>query len=111
LSDRFEGEVYRCIAGARLQYTVSDLRGGAGRTLTCDKGQALNRNAAGQLLCKAQIPARDCNERSLLRRFGPGLKQVKLAMTPMCIAWKDGDSSAPEAASISFDGGVGGVVR
>ncbi len=111
LSETFEGEIYRCIAGARLQYTVSDVRGGPGRTLTCDKGQALNRNAVGQLLCKAQIPARDCNERSLLRRFGPGLKQVKLAMSPMCIAWKEGDPAAPEANAISFDGGVGGVVR
>ena len=111
LADGFEGEIFRCIAGARLQYTVTELHGGAGRTLTCDKGQALNRDAAGRLLCKAQIAARDCNERSLLRRFGPGLKQARLAITPVCVAWKEGDAGAPDAGPISLDGGVGVVVR
>ena len=111
LPERFEGEIYRCIAGARLQYTVAELTGGAGRTLTCDKGEALYLSPTGQLSCKTQIPARDCNERSLLRRFGPGEKQAHLAATPVCRAWRDSDSGLPTAGETSFDGGVGGIAR
>ena len=111
IPERFEGEVYRCIAGARLQYTVSELTGGAGRTLTCEKGEALYLSNSGQLTCKPQIPARDCNERSLLRRFGPGEKQAHLAATPVCRAWRESDPGMPTAGEMTFDGGVGGIAR
>ena len=89
LPDRFDGEIYRCIAGTRLQYTLVETRGEAGRTFTCEKGQALILNATGQVQCRAQIPARDCNERSLLRRYGPGAKTARLSSRGVCIAWKD----------------------
>ena len=73
----YEGEVYRCIAGARMQYTLGAFAGVAsfdhGQTITCDKGQALYHSAGGRLECRAQKPARDCNERSLLRRYGAGI--------------------------------------
>jgi hypothetical protein len=111
MSERFEGEVYRCIAGTRLQYTVTAQSGGAGRTLTCDKSQALFLSATGQLTCKAQAPARDCNERSLLRRYGPGVKMARVASTGVCTAWREDpiDPTAPMTATAPVgDGGVGG---
>jgi hypothetical protein len=92
VADGYEGEVYRCIAGARMQYTIADYGGQAnfdhGQTLTCNKGEALYHTAAGLLQCRPQKPARDCNERSLLRRFGAGIKVLKISRADVCAAWK-----------------------
>jgi hypothetical protein len=92
IADGYEGEVYRCIAGARMQYTIADYAGQAnfdhGQTLTCNKGEALYHTAAGLLQCRPQKPARDCNERSLLRRFGAGIKVVKISRADVCAAWR-----------------------
>ena len=92
IADGYEGEVYRCIAGARMQYTIADYSGQAnfdhGQTLTCQKNEALYHTAAGVLQCRAQKPARDCNERSLLRRFGAGIKILKIAQSNVCAEWR-----------------------
>jgi hypothetical protein len=93
----YEGEVYRCIAGARMQYTIADFNGpnlngsanfGHGQTFTCQKGEALYHAAGGGLQCRAQKPARDCNERSLLRRFGAGIKVLKIERNGVCAQWR-----------------------
>ncbi len=88
----YEGEVYRCIAGARMQYTIADYSGQAdfnhGQTIVCNKGEALYHSANGALQCKAQIPARDCNERSLLRRFGAGIKIMAMSGQQVCTAYR-----------------------
>jgi hypothetical protein len=90
--DTYEGEVYRCIAGARMQYTIADYAGQAnfdhGQTFTCKKGDALYHTATGALECRVQKPARDCNERSLLRRFGAGIKVLKISQSNVCVAWR-----------------------
>jgi len=90
--DGYEGEVYRCIAGARMQYTMADYSGAAnfdhGQTLTCQKNEALYHTSAGVLQCRAQKPARDCNERSLLRRFGAGIKILKVSQSNICAEWR-----------------------
>ncbi len=90
--DTYEGEVYRCIAGARMQYTIADYAGQAnfdhGQTFTCNKGEALYHAASGALQCRVQKPARDCNERSLLRRFGAGIKVLKVSQSNVCVAWR-----------------------
>jgi hypothetical protein len=92
IGDAFDGEVYRCIAGARMQYTIADYAGQAnfdhGQTFTCAKGEALYHTAAGALQCRVQKPARDCNERSLLRRFGAGIKVLKVSQSNVCVAWR-----------------------
>jgi hypothetical protein len=92
IAEGYDGEVYRCIAGARMQYTIADYAGQAnfdhGQTLTCQKGEALYHTAAGVLQCRPQKPARDCNERSLLRRFGAGIKIIKVSQAPVCSAWR-----------------------
>ena len=92
IAQSYEGELYRCIAGSRMQYTLADYSAQAsfdhGQTLTCQKGEALYHTAAGLLQCRAQKPARDCNERSLLRRFGAGIKVIKMSRQGECISWR-----------------------
>ena len=117
VASTYEGEVFRCIAGARMQYTLADYAGSAdfarGQTVSCQKGEALYHSAAGQLACRPQRPARDCNERSLLRRYGAGIKVLKLAEARECVAWSSETAEATGSASetMMVDGGVGGVVR
>lgn len=98
----YEGEVFRCIAGARMQYTVADFSGQAdfnhGQTIVCQKGEALYHSASGALQCRPQAPARDCNERSLLRRFGAGIKVLSLAGAQVCAVWKPQTVAAAPAA-------------
>ena len=123
LSDRYEGEVYRCIAGARMQWTLADYLGKVdfshGQTITCNKSEALvlshtEGQEAGHLQCLPQKPARDCNERSLLRRFGAGVKIIKIITTETYTAYREVQtqtSSSSSAFSMSIDGGVGGVAH
>lgn len=80
---RFNGEIYRCIAGTRMQVTLGEMVNGAasfekGETFSCGKGEALFHSRGGVLQCRPQTPERDCNERSLLRKFGPGIKLVSM---------------------------------
>ena len=112
----YEGELYRCIAGARMQYTLAEFHGQAsfdhGQSFTCAKGEALYHSAAGQLACRPQKPARDCNERSLLRRFGAGIKVLSLARAQQCVAYRSVTAKASGGGgSLILDGGVGGIVR
>ena len=107
----YEGELYRCIAGARMQYTLADYTGAAdfarGQTVSCLKGEALYHSATGQIACRSQRPARDCNERSLLRRYGAGIKVMKLALAQECVAYTTETAQAGSSASLQLDGGVG----
>jgi hypothetical protein len=117
IAEGYEGEVYRCIAGAHMQITIAPWREQisfeGGQTLTCQKGEALWHSAGqggGRLVCRPQIPARDCNERSLLRRFGAGIKILTLVMTEKYQAYRKHSSGAATTA-MTFDGGVGGFVN
>lgn len=79
----YTGEIYRCVAGTRMQVTVGEMVNGAasfdrGDTFSCAKGEALVHTRGGALQCRPQAPERDCNERSLLRKFGPGIKLVNM---------------------------------
>jgi hypothetical protein len=117
IAEGYEGEVYRCIAGSHMQVTIAQWRDqvsfAGGQTLSCQKGEALWHSAGqggGRLVCKPQIPARDCNERSLLRRFGAGIKILTLVMTEKYQAYHE-HSSAAATTAMTFDGGVGGMVN
>ncbi len=108
----YEGELFRCIAGARMQYTLADYAGSAdfarGQTVSCLKGEALYHSATGQIACRPQRPARDCNERSLLRRYGAGIKVLKLALAQECIAYRSETAQSGGAqGALQLDGGVG----
>jgi hypothetical protein len=118
IDDLYEGELYRCIAGTHMQVTIADFKQdisfAGGQTLTCRKGEALYHYAGApggkggaRLECRAQKPARDCNERSLLRRFGAGIKILSMTVTEKYTAYREESSSS--AGSLTLDGGVGGV--
>ncbi len=124
LPDSYQGEVYRCIAGARMQWTMADYLGkidfSQGQTFTCAKSEALvmskvDGQAQGKLQCLPQKPARDCNERSLLRRFGAGVKIIKIITVETYTAYREEQTQTASASSSSFnmtiDGGVGGVAH
>jgi hypothetical protein len=115
VDEAYEGEVYRCIAGSHMQVTIAQFRDKisfeGGQTLACQKGEALYHvpgHGAGKLECRPQKPARDCNERSLLRRFGAGIKVLTLIYTEKYTAYRE-SSHESESVSMSFDGGVGGI--
>ncbi len=119
IDEHYEGELYRCIAGTHMQYVMADYSGQIsfdhGQTITCTKGDALWRQATGEIACRPQKPARDCNERSLLRRFGAGVKIVKIITVETYTAYREemvqSASMATSSFSMSIDGGVGGVVH
>jgi hypothetical protein len=114
ISDAYDGELYRCIAGTWLQATIADYDGkvdfSGGQTLVCGKNDALYHAPGGKVECRRQKPARDCNERSLLRRFGAGLKILTITTTESYTAYREEEeASETYASSMSLDGGVGGV--
>ena len=78
----YQGELFRCLAGTHMQVTVGQQVNGQSNfdqaeTFSCRKGEALVYGHGGSLTCAPQAPQRNCNERSLLRRHGPGVKLVK----------------------------------
>ncbi len=112
--EAYAGELFRCIAGAHMQYVLAPYAGEArfdhGQTVVCRKGEALWRDLGGKLQCRPQTPARDCNERSLLRRYGAGIKILKAAVSEQCVEWRSETVQAESATGggLQLDGGVGG---
>jgi hypothetical protein len=133
IANTYEGELYRCLAGTRLQYVMAEYKGlidfGPGETVTCVKNSALYRSREGKLECRPQKPARDCNERSLLRRYGAGVKIIHVLIVETYTAYRtfqngvliaeNSSSSSSTAVSTAgastggFEsfGGVGGVAH
>ncbi|WP_297804643.1 hypothetical protein [uncultured Brevundimonas sp.] len=110
VADSYEGELYRCIAGTTLQWTRSE-GDGAGETVTCEKGQALW-FGGGNLECRPQKRERDCHERSLLRRYGAGIKEVVLRGEETITEYREEvvERSLAVTGNMMMDGGVGGRV-
>lgn len=114
VADDYNGEIYRCIAGTRMQYTWAEYLGQVsfegGKTITCEKNQSLWHAPGGKLECRTQKPERDCNERSLLRRFGAGIKILTMTIVETYTAYREEEveSASSSASSFSFSGGVGG---
>ncbi len=97
--ETYSGEIFRCMSGTHMRVTIE------GRTFDCTAGQALWFENS-QVTCKTQIARRPCNERSLLRRFGPGDKMVHL---------RDAESRQVRRettynGAMTMDGGVGASV-
>jgi hypothetical protein len=123
VSANFQGELYRCIAGTHMQVTLGHLEGGSpsfasGETFSCRKGESLWHSRGGQLSCRTQTAERNCNERSLLRKFGPGVKLVQVASkSTICepaqrtkvtkVAKEVKVSRAIAGGNLILDGGVG----
>lgn len=121
VEEAYDGELYRCIAGTRMQITIAEyldrISFDGGETMICGKGEALYRRRgaageAGELVCRPQAPARDCNERSLLRRFGAGVKVLTIVTVEKYTAYREEviTESSSSSMTMSLDGGVGGVV-
>ena len=119
----YKGELFRCMAGTSMQVTLGSVENGKasfahGETFACRKGEALTHKHGGNLACAPQTPERDCNERSLLRRHGPGIKLVTAqAQHKTCIPRSRTVMKSVErqvertrqskAQAMIFDGGVG----
>ena len=122
IDDAYDGELYRCIAGTHMQATIADYDGRIafdhGQTLPCAKGDALYHTPAAhgqggaQVVCRPQKPARDCNERSLLRRFGAGVKILTMLFEEKYTAYREEtvQTFSASSSSMSLDGGVGGIM-
>lgn len=92
----YRGEIFRCMAGTRMRYTLG------GQSYDCEAGQALWYEN-GRVECRTQQARRPCNERSLLRRHGPGDKLVRI---------RDAETREVRAettfnGAMTMDGGVG----
>jgi len=148
IHDGYDGELYRCIAGTRLQFTFADfldqINFDHGQTMSCRKGESLwygkggpggaasayaaeyaeayagghggpgGPLAGGVLECRPQKPERDCNERSLLRRYGAGVKVLTMWREETYTEYREETVQAAGVAvmgsSLTLDGGVGGRV-
>ena len=112
IGETFRGELFRCIAGTRLQATYADYMGkvafDGGQTMDCAKGQALYLEN-GALSCRTQTAQRNCFERSLLRRHGAGVKIFKMTKVEEYASFKE--EIVASQSEIALDGGVGGFVH
>ena len=95
----YRGEIYRCIAGTFMRYTI------AGVSSDCAKSEALAYDGE-KVACKTQETRRPCNERSLLRRFGPGAKTASLRGAQHTTAARR-EVLTSRGSQMSLDGGVG----
>jgi hypothetical protein len=120
----YAGEVYRCMAGTAMQATLISIGAdgsenyGDARTLACAKGEALVHRPGGSLACEAASAQRNCFERSLLRKWGPLEKFVRVrfeetvtVQVPRIVTREQTRQEtrlgALGGAPIVFDGGVG----
>jgi len=111
----YEGEIYRCMAGTAMQVTLGWREDGADRyegatTIACEKGEALRHAPGGRLYCAAQEERRACNERSLLRLYGPGVKLIYVRYEESFMESYERRTVSSELSSMTLmlDGGVGG---
>jgi hypothetical protein len=107
----FDGEMFRCMAGTRMEVAIGRMVDGravfdGGRTLSCDKGQALSYKS-GAMVCTAQQARAACNERSLLRRYGPGIKYATVTTTQQVATQRQSAQTTSFRSSMFIDGGVG----
>jgi hypothetical protein len=110
----FDGEIYRCMAGTWMQTSIGWREEGVdrfedGQTLVCEKGEALRHAPGGRLYCATEEPRRNCNERSLLRRYGPGIKLVyyRYEETYTETVERRSERVSTQSMTIMLDGGVG----
>lgn len=117
VDDSYEGELYRCVAGSRLQVTIAEyldrIAFEGGELMECAKGEALWHERGGMLQCRPQKRERDCNERSLLRRYGAGVKILTMMREETYTDYREEVATETRASSMSIvlDGGVGGIIH
>jgi hypothetical protein len=73
--------------------------------------EALWHGAGGRLECRPEKQARQCNERSLLRRYGAGVKVLTMMREETYTEYREEMvEGAASTGMIMMDGGVGGRV-
>ena len=108
----YRGEIYRCMAGTKMRVQVGKVENGEAKfqgasTLECAKNEALAFDGE-RIACRTQDIKRPCNERSLLRRHGPGLKLITLrAMETIQSPRPSVAMTSAPVVGMHFDGGVG----
>ena len=114
VAGHYRGEVFRCIAGSKLQVTIADFLGkvsfDGGETMACVKGEALF-HENGTLTCRPATPQRNCFERSLLRRHGVGVKVFQMTKIEEFTSFREEMVESAEIGAVALDGGVGGFVH
>ena len=100
----------RRAAGCLAKTDFSHFNFNGGQIMSCQKGEALWFEH-GALTCKVQIPQRQCNERSLLRRFGAGVKVLTMTRVETMQRQVVREASHSASTTMTFDGGVGGFVE
>jgi hypothetical protein len=112
VGEGFKGELFRCIAGTKLQATFAEYMGrvsfDGGQVIACNTGEALW-HENGAISCRAQTAQRNCFERSLLRRHGVGVKIFKMSKVEEFTSFQEEVQTAQ--GEIALDGGVGGFVH
>lgn len=111
----FDGEIFRCMAGTYMQATIGWREDGRDRwddawTIVCQRGEALRHGAGGRVYCAQETAQRNCNERSLLRLYGPGLRLVHLRREERYTETVRRRTEYRETRTLTLmlDGGVGG---
>lgn len=111
----FDGELFRCMSGTFMQVTIGWRVDGAdvwddAYTMVCERNEALRHDATGRVYCAIQEPRRNCNERSLLRLYGPGLKLVYIRREETYTETVERRREVATATNMTLmlDGGVGG---
>ncbi|WP_420433127.1 hypothetical protein [Hyphobacterium sp.] len=115
VAEDFTGELFRCMSGTYMQVTIGWRVDGAdifddAFTLVCEQGEALRHEAGGRVVCAPQEPRRNCNERSLLRLYGPGVKLVYVRREERYTEMVEHRRELVNTSNMTLmlDGGVGG---
>jgi hypothetical protein len=110
----YKGEIYRCMAGTKMRAQLGKFENGQAKfdgasTMDCNKGEALYFDGE-TVTCRTQEAKRPCNERSLLRRYGAGMKVINIKTTETVEVKREEVRTASQVVGMQFDGGVGGGV-
>lgn len=115
VDEGFAGELFRCMSGTYMQVTIGwrvdgeDIFDDA-FTLVCSQGEALRHGEGGRVFCATQEARRNCNERSLLRLYGPGVKLVYVRREERYTEMVERRREIVNTSNMTLmlDGGVGG---
>ena len=115
IESAYEGEVARCLPGARLKVTIGDVvqsdQGMAGTysngvILQCAEHEAVRHFKDGMLKCAPAMEVPDCTERTNLRKFGTGDMFFTYRST-VCANNVRNTSREADMDEMTLNGGVG----
>ncbi|MEE2527251.1 hypothetical protein V0U79_12865 [Hyphobacterium sp. HN65] len=115
VEEGFSGELFRCMSGTFMQVTIGWRIDGEdvfddAFSMVCSQGEALRHGEGGRVFCATQEARRNCNERSLLRLYGPGVKLVYVRREERYTEMVEQRREIVNTSNMTLmlDGGVGG---